>query len=102
MSYLNEEYKKYFYSVLEEVIGDLLYEDEHRIDMSPKLKFKIDYIKLRMRNIKEAPVEFDYVPGYEPTNEWRDIPEVQERLLGYKDWLHERRERGIRTICESI
>lgn len=98
MSYLNDEYKKYFSSILKGVLSSMELKKE-AIKISPKFMFQIDYIKLRLNNIETGEPVFDH--GYEPKNEWYDIPEVSEKLLSYNNWLNERRKRGIDSLYKS-
>lgn len=105
MSYLNDEYKKYFSAILEDTLEKLIHQYMYKYlgeEANAKLNLKINYLKIRIRNIKEDPVEFDHeYGGYEPSNEWNDIPEIRKKLLGYNDWLNERRNRRIDSVCES-
>lgn len=92
MSDLSEEYKEYLLNALDEIRYELT------LSESIRDRWKIDYLDLRIRNIKNDTRQFDTV--YDPKGEFTDFDE-SHGLLIYNNWLYDRRKRGIDSICES-
>jgi hypothetical protein len=99
MSTANEEYKNYLLSTLLQVLSEL--EGRSLINpISPKLMYQIDYLKMRINNIKST-AENGTFENYRPDSNWDDIPEVYDSLMSYEQWLRKRRNERADQILTS-